>query len=234
MGPTTVAVASNFGEDAKQTATERAYRVLKQLILDNELPVGTQLLELEAAARLGMSRTPVREAMVRLEQEGMVELRPRHGMRVLPLSGTALAEIYEVITALEGAAAETVARKGAAAEDILAMRAAVAEMDTALSRDDLMAWSQADECFHRLLVKAAGNARLAVLVDQVWDQSHRARMMTLRLRPKPVDSNKDHAALLEAIIARDPARSRGIHDAHRRKAAVLLVDLVDRLGLKQF
>jgi DNA-binding GntR family transcriptional regulator len=176
----------------------------------------------------------VREAMVRLEQEGMIELRPRHGMRVLPLSATALAEIYEVITALEGAAAETLARNGAAAGDILAMRAAVAEMDTALARDDLMAWSRADEWFHSLLVKAAGNARLAALVDQVWDQSHRARMMTLRLRPKPVDSNKDHAALLEAIIARDPARSRAIHDAHRRKAAALLVDLVDRLGLKQF
>jgi DNA-binding GntR family transcriptional regulator len=234
MRPTTAALASNFGEQGKQTATERAYRVLKQLILDNELPVGTQLLELEAAARLGMSRTPVREAMVRLEQEGMIELRPRHGMRVLPLSATALAEIYEVITALEGAAAETLARNGAAAEDIRAMRAAVAEMDTALARDDLTAWSRADEWFHSLLVKAAGNARLAALVDQVWDQSHRARMMTLSLRPKPVDSNKDHAALLEAIIARDPARSRAIHDAHRRKAAALLVDLVDRLGLKQF
>jgi DNA-binding GntR family transcriptional regulator len=234
MRPTTAAAASNAGDDGKQTATERAYRALKQLILDDELPAGMQLLELEAAARLGMSRTPVREAMVRLEQEGMIELRSRHGMRVLPLSATALAEIYEVLTALESAAAETVARKGMAVTDIVAMRTAVADMDAALARDDLIAWSQADERFHGLLVKAAGNARLAALVDQVSDLSHRARMMTLRLRPKPVNSNADHAALLEAIIARDPARARAIHDAHRRKAAAMLVELVDRLGLKQF
>lgn len=58
--------------------------------------------------------------------------------------------------------------------------------------------------------------------------------MTLRLRPKPVDSNKDHAALLEAIIARDPVTSRAIYDARRRKAAVMLLDIVGRLGLKQF
>lgn len=115
-----------------------------------------QLLELEAAARLGMSRTPVREAMVRLEQEGVVELRPRHGMRILPLSAAALAEIYEVTMALEGAAAETLARKGASDADIIAMRAAVADMEVALARDDLTAWSQADERFHSLLVKAAG------------------------------------------------------------------------------
>jgi DNA-binding GntR family transcriptional regulator len=234
MRPTMATSASNPGDDSKQTATERAYRALKQLILDDELPAGMQLLELEAAARLGMSRTPVREAMVRLEQEGMIELRSRHGMRVLPLSATALAEIYEVLTALESAAAETVARKGMTATDIAAMRTAVADMDAALARDDLLAWSHADERFHSLLVKAAGNARLAALVDQVSDLSHRARIMTLRLRPRPVDSNADHAALLEAIIARDPGKARAIHDAHRRKAAAMLVELVNRLGLKQF
>jgi DNA-binding GntR family transcriptional regulator len=226
--------ASKADEDTKSTATERAYRALKQLILDNELTAGAHLLELEAAARLGMSRTPVREAMVRLEQDGMVELRPRHGMRVLPLSAAALSEIYEVVTALESAAAETVARNGASPADIAALRTAVADMDAALARDDLMAWSKADEEFHRSLVHAAGNRRLAALVDQVWDQSHRARMVTLRLRPKPVNSNKEHAALVEAIVARDPVAARAIHHGHRRRAAAMLVELVERLGLKQF
>jgi DNA-binding GntR family transcriptional regulator len=233
MNSARAAHVSASDDDATPTATERAYRALKQLILDNELTAGTQLLELEAAARLGMSRTPVREAMVRLEQEGMVELRPRHGMRVLPLSAEALAEIYEVVTALESAAAESVARKGAAPADIAAMRMAVADMDAALARDDLVAWSKADERFHRALVHAAGNRRLAALVDQVWDQSHRARMMTLRLRPRPVNSNREHAALVEAIVARDPVAARAIHDGHRRRAAEMLVELVERLGLKQ-
>lgn len=226
------AVAASISDDARLTASERAYRALKQLILDNQLRPGSFLLELEGAARLGMSRTPVREAMVRLEQEGMVELRPRHGMRVLPISAETLSEIYEIITALEGAAAESAARKGAAAEEIQALREAVADMDRALLDDDLEAWSRADGRFHKLLVGLAGNARLAALVDQVSDQAYRARATTLRLRPKPVNSNKDHAAVVQAIVDRDPVAARAIHERHRREAATVLVGIVRSLGLE--
>lgn len=233
MRRTTQANASASADDSRRSATERAYGALRRLILDNELPVGTQLLEIEAAAMLGMSRTPVREAMVRLEQDGLVELRARHGMRVLPLSATDLSEIYAVLTALEGAAAETAARKGLSDGEIANMRQAVTDMDAALARDDLHAWSAADERFHRLLVHAAGNKRLAAVLDQLWDQSHRARMATLQLRPKPVRSNEDHAALVEMIVARNPLQARKIHESHRQTAAKMLVELVDRLGLKQ-
>jgi DNA-binding transcriptional regulator YhcF (GntR family) len=126
----TIQVAASFSEEeARLPASERAYRRLKQLILDNEIPAGSQMLELEAAARLGMSRTPVREAMVRLEQEGMVELRSRHGMRVLPISADALAEIYEILTALEGIAAEAAARKGASLTQLAGLQQAVDEME---------------------------------------------------------------------------------------------------------
>jgi DNA-binding GntR family transcriptional regulator len=191
------------------------------------------MLELEAAARLGMSRTPVREAMIRLEQEGMVELRPRHGMRVLPISPEALAEIYDILTALEGAAAEAAARKGAQPAELAELQRAVDEMEAALAIDDLPGWGRADARFHRLLVGLAGNRRLAAIVEQVSDQAHRARLTTLRLRPKPVGSNRDHAALVQAIRDRDPARAREIHEQHRRNAAGMLVALVRDLGLRQ-
>jgi DNA-binding GntR family transcriptional regulator len=230
---TTAAAASPCMDKGCPTAAERAYRALKQLILDNDLPAGSQLLELEAAALLGMSRTPVREAMVRLEQEGIVELRSRHGMRVRPLSADALAEIYEVLTALESAAAESVARKGVPSASTDALRQAVRDMDHALEADDLLAWSEADERFHSLLVTLSGNKRLAALVEQVSDQAHRARILTLRLRPRPVSSNKDHAALVDAIVARDHQGARRIHEQHRRAASDMLVGLVRSLGLRQ-
>ncbi|MGL4975475.1 MAG: GntR family transcriptional regulator, partial [Bosea sp. (in: a-proteobacteria)] len=72
------------GQPDREPQAEKAYRALKKLILDTDIPPGSHMLEQEAGLRLGMSRTPVREAMVRLQQEGMVEIRPRHGMRVLP------------------------------------------------------------------------------------------------------------------------------------------------------
>lgn len=215
------------------SSAERAYRTLKELILDNQLPAGSQLLEQEAAERLCMSRTPVREAMIRLEQDGIVEIRPRHGMRVLPVSSKDMREIYEVLTALESTAAEIVARRGATPAELASLRAAVAAMGSALDRDDLEGWAVADRHFHGLLVTLAGNERLQQMVSQLSEQAHRARVLTLRLRPKPVYSIRDHARLVAAIARRDAESARQIHHDHRMEAGEMLVDLLNRLGLRQ-
>lgn len=221
------------GDAERLSSAERAYRALKDLILGNQLPAGSQLLEQEAAQRLGMSRTPVREAMIRLEQDGVVEIRPRHGMRVLPVSSRDMREIYEVLTALESAAAEIVARRGATPSELASLRAAVADMGAALDQDDLEGWAAADKRFHGLLVTLAGNERLQQMVSQLGEQAHRARVLTLRLRPKPVNSIRDHARLVAAIARRDAEGARQIHHDHRTRAGEMLVDLLDRLGLRQ-
>lgn len=220
-------------EEDRLSSAERAYRALKDLILSNQLPAGSQLLEKEAALRLGMSRTPVREAMIRLEQDGVVAIKPRHGMRVLPVSAADMREIYEVLTSLESTAAEIVARRGLTDAELKSLRDSVAEMDRALAADDLDLWAVADRRFHDLLVRATGNLRLEQIVTQLSDQAHRARMLTLRLRPKPVGSNRDHADLVDAIAARDGERARRIHHNHREKAGQMLVALLTRLGLQQ-
>jgi DNA-binding GntR family transcriptional regulator len=106
-------------------------------------------------------------------------------------------------------------------------------MDEALARDDLTAWAQADERFHWLLVEYSGNTRLKAAVSACLDQSHRVRMLTLRLRPKPVRSNDDHRALVEAIEAGDPDRARAIHHRHRSEAGDMLVGLLEESGLTQ-
>lgn len=219
--------------EERQSQADFAYQQLRQLVLDGTLPAGSQMLELEAAARLNMSRTPVREAMLRLRQEGMVEIRPRHGMRVLPISATDMAEIYQVLTALEGTAAEAVARRGIPARQMTLLRAAVRDMDKALAANDLAAWAEADERFHSNLVELSGNQRLIQMVAQLWDQAHRARMLTLRLRPLPTDSNREHEALVEAMANGQPERARQIHEDHRRRAGTMLIELLQRLGLTQ-
>jgi DNA-binding GntR family transcriptional regulator len=83
-------------------------------------------------------------------------------------------------------------------------------------------------------VKLTGNQRLQQIVTQLSEQAHRARMLTLRLRPKPVGSNRDHAMLVDAIAARDEEAARRIHYEHRAKAGDMLVGLLDSLGFKQF
>ncbi len=157
-----------------------------------------------------MSRTPIREAMVRLDQEGMVELRPRHGMRVLPISPDVLAEIYDILTALEGIAAESAARRGASPEQLASLQQAVDEMEAALAADDLLRWSAADAASIASSLTSRGNRRLAALVEQVSDQAHRPGWQRCGLRPKPVSSNRDHAALVQAIRDRDARLAREI------------------------
>jgi DNA-binding GntR family transcriptional regulator len=217
----------------RNSLTERAYTEIRRRILENELSAGTQVLEQELAEMLEMSRTPVREAMVRLADEGMVEVRPRHGMRVLPISADDMREIYDVLTALESMAAERVAARGVSPEELRALRQAVVDMDAALAADDLRTWAAADERFHLLLVEYCDNERLRALVSGYWDQSHRVRLVTLGLRPKPVDSNKDHAAVVDAIARGDAVAARRLHRQHRVRSGETLVNLLKTHGLTQ-
>ena len=217
----------------KLTMAERAYRAIKHRILENQFPAGTIMLEQELAELLEMSRTPVREAMVRLAREGMIDIRPRHGMRVLPVSADDMREIYEVLTALESEAAGQIARDGTTPAQIKALRDTVLQMDLALDADDLDAWAQADDRFHRLILASCRNRRLKAIIEQFWDQSHRVRTLTLRLRPKPMASNADHRILVDAIERRDPETAQRIHHDHRARSGRMLVEILERHGLSQ-
>jgi len=217
----------------KETFAEKAYTDLKRRILDNELPAGHQLMEGELAELLEISRTPAREAMMRLEAEGLVEVRPRHGMKVKPISISDMTEIYAVLTGLESTAAWQAAKRDQSETDINALRDSVKRMDSALKAQDLKAWAEADEKFHRILVSMSGNERLIDLVERFIDQSHRVRMLTLRLRPIPAQSNEDHASVVAAIEAKDADTARRIHRIHRENAGRLLVELLESHGLTQ-
>ena len=226
------AVAARPGRrPAKEPFADKAYRELRARILDNSMPSGEQYTEEELAAMLQMSRTPTREAMLRLAGEGLVEVRPSHGMRSTPVSQVDMREIYEVLTALESTAAALAAARSDQGGSVALLRASIRDMEAALERDDLAAWAAADERFHTLLVEAAGNSRLTELVQTYVGQSHRVRMLTLRLRPKPVMSTRDHEAVVDAVAAHDARRARELHFAHREQSGRMLVELLASHGL---
>ena len=176
-----------------------AYQALKDAIRDNMFTPGHQGSEQEIALRLGMSRTPVHEALIRLQEEGLVRVLPKRGVIVCPLTPEDMREVYEVIISLEGTAAELLAGqdKPARLPAAAVLDEINAEMRSALARDDLDSWAKADDRFHRALIDHCGNRRLARLANTIMDQSHRARVMTLRLRAKPDRSFKEHQAIVE-------------------------------------
>jgi len=217
----------------KKSLVDRAYEQIKQRILDNEYQPGYQALENEIAEELGVSRTPVREALIRLQHEGLVELIPRRGMRVVPIVPSDMQEIYEVLTSLESMAAELLARKRPDAASLGPMKAATRDMEEAIERDDLDAWAQADERYHRSLIDLCGNRRLAQMANAVRDQGHRARMVTLRLRDKPVASIEEHRQVLEAIEKGDWETAREAHYRHRKRASDELTRILEKYRLPQ-
>ena len=208
-----ISIASN----EPQSMVDAAYRRIRRHILDNVWAPGYQALEQEVALQLSMSRTPVREALIRLANEGLVQVIPRRGMRVLPVSPNDMKEIYEILTALEGMACELLAMQRPSQAQLKPLVEATRAMDVALQAEDLDAWAVADELFHERLVRLSGNSMLIDTVMTYWDRAHRARMFSLRLRPLPVNSTKEHMELVRLLKEGDAAAASGLH--RRRRSA---------------
>lgn len=204
--------------EGRSSLGESAYRALRARILEMTLPPGHQAAEGELAAQLGMSRTPVHEAVLRLQSEGFLEVQPRRGIRVLPIDPTGMAETYEILIALEGAAAARLAAHPNP-EAARLMAEATEAMRTALAEGNRRAWAQADDAFHRALVRGCGNARLARMAGEAADLAQRARLATASLRPEPRGSAEEHARILRAIEAGDAEGARAALAAHRQRAS---------------
>ncbi len=216
-----------------KTITTQAMEKIRQLIFDGELAAGSDHLESELAGRLGMSRTPVREATLMLAQQGLLEVRPRKGVRISTLSLTDMEEIYAVLTELESLAAEEAAMKHYSKADLADLKASIEAMDKALSDEDRDAWAEADDAFHTELVRLGGNSRVQNIVSMMANQVRRARAMTLYIRPLPIKSNQDHRAVYDAIRTGDAVNAREQHRLHRHHAREVLIDLLKKHRLFQ-
>lgn len=211
---------------------QRALTALREMIFSGQLAAGSNHLESELAELLEMSRTPVREAVLTLEGQGLLELRPRKGVRILPVSPDDMREVYDVLTELESLAAEQAAQKGYGESALVDLAAAIEDMETAVNNNDLESWAEADDRFHAELVRLGSNGRIESVVTMLSDQVRRARATTLFMRPKPTKSNEAHRRVYQAIQQGDAHIARAAHRAHRQQAREMLVDLLERHRLK--
>lgn len=231
--PSRLATPHTVDDSGKQNLVDLAYSEIKRAIMDNVFPPGFQAAEVDVAKRLNMSRTPVHEAMARLQEDGLVRILPRRGILVKGLTVEDVEEIYDVIIALEGAAAIRLARRSPQIRDrvVQLLEASTTRMLDAIATQDLRAWAHADETFHDTLVAECGNRRLLRIVGTVKDQLHRARLFTLNLRPLPVTSSQEHATLTAAIAAGDVEAAGMAARLHRTHARDQLLPLISKLNL---
>lgn len=226
-------VRSGEGE-RRPSLVDDAYAAMKRAIRNSDFAPGYQASEQEIALRLGMSRTPVHEAAIRLQEDGLVRVLPRRGILICAIAPEDMREIYDVIIALEGQAAERIAglpepERLAAADALAAYTDAMAAAEAG---GNLPAWGAADEGFHRTLVERAGNRRLIRIMQTINDQSHRARMLTLRLRRELDASVAEHSRIVAAIRAADAGSAHRLAREHRIRARDTLLPLLETFGLR--
>ncbi|MEM6758772.1 MAG: GntR family transcriptional regulator [Pseudomonadota bacterium] len=214
--------------DKPLSNTQRAVQQLRSMILKGELAAGTDHLESELAETLGMSRTPIREAALMLESKGLLEMRPRKGVRILHVAPEDMREIYDILTELESLAAQRAAEARYSSADLKFLAGTIDQMDEAIQAKDLEAWADADEAFHTELVRLGKNRRIEDIVSMVNDQVRRARLTTLFIRPLPLQSNEDHRAVYTAIERGEPDVARERHKKHRLQAKAVLLDILEK------
>ena len=212
--------------------TEQALARLREMIFSGELPPASNHFEADLAAQLGMSRTPIREAALTLQAQGLVDVQPRRGLWVRPVSAEDMAHIYDVLGELECLAAQRAAEKGYSATELQPLSDAIAMMQNSLIAGDRGTWAEADDAFHAELVRLGGNPFTAEIRAKYTDRVRRVRLMTLQLRPLPTRSNEDHANLLKAIAEHDPPRAKRIHHAHCAATKEMMVGLIRSSGLR--
>jgi DNA-binding GntR family transcriptional regulator len=186
-------------------AAERAYALTKELVLSGELPGGHLFSEGDIAARLGISRTPVREAFLRLEADELLRLIPKRGAIVVPVPPGEAEDVLDAREVVEGAAVRRLLREPARLAEVLAaLRAALQVQRRAAEDGDLRAFAEADEAFHRAIVAGGGNALLTRFYAGLADRQRRMSMHALGPVPEhlPLILGQ-HEELLGTLEARD-------------------------------
>jgi len=198
---------------ANHDLATHAYQQVRDAIIQGEFAPGAPLFEVHLASQMGMSRTPVREALKVLARDGFVQVVPARGYIVPHRSMDDLRELFELRESLEGTAARCAAQRATDAE--------LAELESLCTRyeteQDLELWAQVGTDFHDLLVTAARNKRLATILDSLNGQIVHSRRSALKADPQRRDAAiREHRAVLEAVKARNAAEAEARAREHVR------------------
>ncbi|MGW7073635.1 GntR family transcriptional regulator [Streptomyces sp. NPDC054855] len=183
-------------------AAERVYAHVKQGVLDRRYEGGTLLTEGELAQAVGVSRTPVREALLKLEVEGLLRLYPKKGALVLPVSAQEIADVVETRLLVETHSV----RKAVPAPSALISRLEelLRQQREQAAAGDLSAAAVTDRCFHAEIVRSGGNEILARLYDQLRDRQLRMGVAVMHSHPDRIAKTlAEHEEILGALRAGD-------------------------------
>ena len=189
------------------------FNTLRQAILKGELEPGERLMEIQLAERLGVSRTPIREAIRKLELEGLVLMIPRKGAEVAEISEKSLREVLEVRRSLEELAIELACQR-ITPEELTALEEAENRFARAVEDGEVMAIAESDENYHELIYQATENDRLVQILNNLREQMYRYRLEYIKDEDRRQILVVEHEHILRAVRRRDIADAKSAVREH--------------------
>lgn len=189
------------------------YNHIKEDILSDRLRPGERLLEIQLSERLGVSRTPIREAFKMLENENFVVIRPRRGVVVAEFDKGDVLQMLEVRQNLEGFAS-ALAAKRITSEELEELKSAAEDFKVASADYNVTEMIDSDTRFHSIIIKAAKNGRLTNIIDALHDQFKRFRLQFFQRKGSYKEVYSEHQKIYDAIASNDSNRARNAAEAH--------------------
>ena len=189
------------------------FNTLRQAILKGELKPGERLMEIQLAEKLGVSRTPIREAIRKLELEGLVLMIPRRGAEVAKISHKSLQDVLEVRGALEALATDLACQR-ITDEELEDLRKAQENFKKAVESGTEMQIAEADEAYHDIIYNASNNKRLVQMINNLREQMYRYRLEYIKDEAQRGILISEHENILEAIRIRDVIRAQALMKEH--------------------
>lgn len=207
---------------------DRVVAEIRRRIISGELAAGVNLSEIALAESFGVSRTPVREALKRLQSEGLVTVRPRVGTFVTTPSRREITELFEMKELLEGAAARLLAQRGRVPE-VDRLEQNLTEADVAVEKYDSARYAELVQEFHDLLITGADNAKLEAHYRTLMNQLAYPRLVTTSLSQpgRPLQSDEEHHRVLKLIIEKDGDSAERVMREHVRASRMALMAGLD-------
>ena len=202
-----------LGMDEFLPLRDVVFNTLRQAILTGELKPGERLMEIHLANRLGVSRTPIREAIRKLELEGLVTMIPRRGAEVAKITEKSMKDVLEVRRTLDALSAELACER-ISPEEEEALKKACQDFEDAVKTKDTKVIAKADVALHDIIAAATGNQRLIQLINNLAEQMYRYRFEYIKDASQHERIIQEHRIIYESIIKKDKEASSEMAKTH--------------------
>lgn len=206
---------------------EVIFNTLREAIIVGELKPGERLMEVQLAEKMGVSRTPVREAIRKLELEGLVTMVPRKGAHVASLSPKNIVDVLEVRSALDGLAASLSSLK-MKDEQIKELKQINKQFASFVAKENLQGSIKKDVEFHEVIYRSSGNEKLMQIVSNLREQVQRFRVIYLKDYSSQKDIESEHEEIIEAIARRDPEAALNAAKKHIKNQEIGIINAIKK------